>query len=227
MVLWLAFGLIGRVLRHIAIVQIEELTGAKIKIKSIRFNPNGSVFIKRLTIRPGQKQSYNDAILKAERVHARFSVGSLLTLQPKLKEISVNDFIFNAQYNLETNQWNIAAIKIKAEKNGAAKIPLVSLKKGTLTYSKVLNGRVKIVAAVPVDAQLGPDKKKREGYRFNITTAAKGGSSTKSVLTGLWRPGNITITGGIASTDIPAFERAWTIDILAADLNYEKPNQQG
>lgn len=222
MVLWLAFGLIGRVLRHIAIVQIEELTGAKIKIKSIRFNPNGSVFIKRLTIMPGQKQSYNDAILKAERVHARFSVGSLLSLQPKLKEISVNDFIFNAQHNLDTNQWNIAAIKIKAEKNGAAKIPLVSLKKGTLTYSKVLNGRVKIVAAVPVDAQLGPDKKNLEGYRFNITTATKGGSSTKSVLTGLWRPGNITITGGIASTDIPAFERAWTIDILAADLNYEK-----
>ncbi len=222
MVFWLVFSLIGRVLRHIAIGQITELTGAKTKIKSIRFNPNGSVFIKGLTISPHQKQSHDNAILKAERVHARFSIGSLLLLRPKLKEISIKGFTFNAQHNLDTNQWNIAAVKIKATKNGSAKIPMVSLKNGTLTYSKVLNGQVKTITAIPVDMQLGPAGKNQEGYSFNITTAPKAGNYNKSVLTGLWRPGNITIAGGIASTDIPVFERAWTIDVLAAELNYEK-----
>ena len=221
--LWLAFILTGKVLCKIALDQIAELTNTKITTKSVNFSINGSVFIKELVIRPEQQKKYDDTILKAETVYARFGIGSLLLLHPQLKRVSVKDFLFDAQHDLDTDRWNIAAFRIKPPKGAAGEMPVIRLKRGTLQYSKVSNGQVKAVAAVPIDAGFAPAQKTRDGCRFNITTADRVGRG-KSVLTGFWKPGRITITGGISSADIPAFEKAWTISALDAQLNYDRSN---
>jgi hypothetical protein len=221
--LWLAFILTGKVLCKIALDQIAELTNTKITTKSVNFNINGSVFIKELVVRPEQQKKYDDTILKAETVYARFSIGSLLLLHPQLKRISVKDFLFDAQHDLDTDRWNIAAFRIKPPKGAAGEMPVIRLKRGTLQYSKVSNGQVKAIAAVPIDAGLAPAQKTQDSCRFNITTADRVGRG-KSVLTGFWKPGRITITGGISSADIPAFEKAWTINALDAQLNYDRSN---
>ena len=231
-VLWLAFTLAGRALRRVAIAQIAELTNAKIKAKSIDFNFNGSVSIEKLVIkpllvagrgRPEQREKYGAAILKAEKVYARFDVGSLLLVRPRLRKITVNDFVFNAQYDLDAGQWNTAGLKFKAPKGGAEQMPVVRLERGTLQYSKVSNGQVKVVIEVPIDARFGPAEEAPEAYSFSITTAERT-SSGKSTLKGLWRPGRVTIAGGISSADSGAFERAWNIKVLAAELSYEPSN---
>jgi hypothetical protein len=219
--LWLVFVLIGRALRHIAIGQIAELTNTKIKTKSVDFNFDGSVVIKKLVISPYQEQKYDDAILKAERVYARFGLGSLLLLRPKLKTISVEDFVFDAQYDLNIRRWNVAALKIRAPKGGTEKMPVVFLERGTLQYSKVSDGKPEVVAAVSLDAGLGPAEKSQDGCSFYITTEKSAGPG-KSTLTGSWQPGRFTITGGISSADIPAFEKLWTIEVLAAELKYKQ-----
>jgi hypothetical protein len=84
-VIWLVIILISRGLRQIAFSQIAKLTNTKIQAKSVDFNLNGSVFIKKLVVRPHKKHSYDDTILKAETVYARFGLGSLLLLHPRLK----------------------------------------------------------------------------------------------------------------------------------------------
>jgi hypothetical protein len=221
--LWLVFVLIGRALRHIAIGQIAELTNTKIKTKSVDFNFDGSVVIKKLVISPYQEQKYDGAILKAERVYARFGIGSLLLLRPRLKKISVEDFVFDAQYDLDTGRWNIAALKIRAPKGGSGKMPVVILERGTLQYSKVSNGKPEVIAEVSLDAGLGPAEKPQDGCSFYITTEKSAGPG-ESTLTGSWQPGRVTIAGGISSADIPAFEKLWTIDVLAAELNYKQDN---
>lgn len=221
--LWLAFILTGKVLCKIALDQIAELTNTKITTKSVNFSINGSVFIKELVIRPEQQKKYDDTILKAETVYARFGIGSLLLLHPQLKRISVKDFLFDAQHDLDTDRWNIAAFRIKPPKGAAGEMPVIRLKRGTLQYSKVSNGQVKAIAAVPIDAGFAPAQKTQNGCSFNITTAERADRS-KSVLTGFWKPGRITITGGISSADIPAFEKAWTINALDAQLNYDRSN---
>jgi hypothetical protein len=86
-------------MRQIAFGQIAKLTNTKIQATSVDFNLNGSVFIKELVVRPHKKHSYDDTILKAETVYARFGLGSLLLLHPRLKEIKLNDFIFNGTHN--------------------------------------------------------------------------------------------------------------------------------
>ncbi|MFA5251179.1 MAG: hypothetical protein WC454_01165 [Phycisphaerae bacterium] len=218
--LWLVFILAGKVLCKIALAQIAELTNTKITTESVDFSINGSVFIKRIVIKPEQQKEYDDTILKAETVYARFGIGSLLLLHPRLKRISVKDFLFDAQHDLDTDRWNVAAFRIIPPKGGAGEIPVIRLKRGTIQYSKVSNGQVKAVAAVPIDAGFAPARKIQDGCRFNITTADRVGRG-KSVLTGFWRPGRITITGGISSADIPAFEKAWTINALDAQLDYD------
>jgi hypothetical protein len=221
--LWLAFILTGKVLCKIALAQIAELTNTKITTESVDFNINGSVFIKGLVIGPERQKKYDDTILKAETVYARFGIGSLLLLHPRLKKISIKDFVFDAQHDLDTDRWNIAAFRIKPPKGAAGEMPVIRLKRGTLQYSKVSNGQVKAIAAVPIDAGFAPAQKTQDGCSFNITTADRVGRG-KSVLTGFWKPGRITITGGISSADIPAFEKAWTINALDAQLNYDRSN---
>jgi hypothetical protein len=219
--LWVAFILTGRVLCEIALDQIAELTNTEITTESVSFSINGSVFIKKLVIGPQQQKKYDDAILKAETVYARFGIGSLLFLHPRLKKIIVKDFVFDAQHDLDTDWWNIAGFRIKPPKSAAGKMPIIRLKRGMLQYSKISNGQAKVIAAVPIDVGFVPALKTQDGYSFNITTAKRIGLD-KSILTGFWEPGRITITGGISSADIPAFEKAWMINALEAQLNYDR-----
>ena len=221
--LWLAFTLTGKVLCEIALDQIAELTNTKITTESVDFNINGSVFIKELIIKPEQQNGHDNTILKAKTVYARFSLGSLLLLHPQLKRISVKDFLFDAQHNLDTDQWNIASFRIKPPKGIAGNIPTIRLKRGTLQYSKVSGGLVKAIAAVPIDAEFAPDPKTQNRYSFNMTTANRA-ELGNSILTGFWEPGRIKITGGISSADIPAFEKAWTINAIDAQLEYDRSN---
>jgi hypothetical protein len=222
--LCLAFVLVGRALCHIAIGQIAELTNTKITTKSVDFNFDGSVVIEKLVISPYQKQKYDDTILKAEKVYARFGIVSLLLLRPRLKEIRANDFVFDAQYDLDTGRWNVAALKIKAPKVDSVKMPIVHLEGGTLQYSKISNGEPKVAISVPLKARFALDEKTEDRYNFEITTATMARGFARSRLTGSWQPGSVTITGGISSADVPELEMTWIIDVLATQLEYDKNN---
>ncbi|MHC4112771.1 MAG: AsmA family protein, partial [Planctomycetota bacterium] len=219
-VLWLAFVLAGRSLRQVAITQIAELTNAKIKAKSIDFNFDGSVSIEKLVIKPEQVREYDDVILKAEKVYARFDLGSLLLVRPRLREITVNDFVFNAQYDLDTGQWNTAGLKFNIPKVGLVQMPGVRLERGTLQYCRVSNGEVKVVTKIPIDAKFAPAKETPAAYSFSVTTAEMA-QAGKSTLNGTWQPGRITTTGGFSSANLPTLERAWDIKVLAADFSYD------
>src|SRR4030043_2169856 len=93
--LWLAFILAGEVLCKIALNQIAELTNTEITTESVNFNINGSVLIKKFVVRPDRQKKYDDTILKAETVYARFGIGSLLFLRPQLKRVSIKDFLLD------------------------------------------------------------------------------------------------------------------------------------
>ncbi|MBW7990542.1 MAG: hypothetical protein FVQ84_11070 [Planctomycetes bacterium] len=220
--LWLFFILAGRALCHIALSQIAELTNTKIKTESVNFHTDGSVLIKELVISPYEKRSDDDIILKAQTVYARFSLRSLLLLRPRLKVIDVNDFAFNAQYDLDTGWCNLSALTIKPPKGTSGKMPRIHLKAGTLQYSKISNGQVEVALSVPLNAKFGFDEETQNGYSFEINTATMVSGYGNSKLTGFWKPGSITIAGGISSVDVPGLEMAWVIEVLAAELKYER-----
>ena len=237
--LCLTYIIVGQILCEIAAGKIAELTHTRIITDLIDFNYNGSVVIDKLVIKPYQKQQYDSAIMEAETVRLRFALSSLLMLRPRIKEIDVNDFVFNAQHDTDTERWNLETLKILPPNGDSGKMPIIRLQNGRLQYSKVSNGQARIAAQMPIDAtfghklqlleQSGADKLLAaedlpEGYSFSIATADISKGLGQSNLTGTFRPGMITLAGGISSTDIPAFEKAWSIYILAAALNYDKDN---
>ena len=223
--IWLFFILAGRALCHIALSQIAELTNTKIKTDSVNFHTDGSVLIKELLISPYEKRSDDDTIIKARTVYARFSLKSLLLLRPRLKVIDVNDFAFNAQYDMDTGWWNLSALTIKPPKGTSGKMPRIRLKTGTLQYSKISNGQVKVALSVPLNAIFRLDEETQKGYGFEMTTAKFFHGHGQSRLEGFWKPGSVTIAGGISSVDVPELEMAWIIEkSLAAELKYDSDN---
>ncbi|MHC4221130.1 MAG: hypothetical protein ACYST9_01805, partial [Planctomycetota bacterium] len=213
----------GKALRAIAIAQIAELLNAQIKTDLVDIDWDGSVYIQELAIRTGDPHDYDDTILRARSLYARFSPVSLLLLQPRLREITVNDFVFDIQYDLDANQWNFNSIKMKKTKPGSAQVPTVHLTNGTVKYSQVSKGRFKTIAAIPLDAELVPAQGDSGGYQFRVTTADSD-TLSKNILKGLWQPGTITFTGGISFADIPTLERLWRVSVLAVELKYDPDN---
>jgi hypothetical protein len=218
MFFWLA-----QALPYIALAQIGELLNARIDVSTVDLSLNGGVHIENLFVRPAEQQQAGATILKAETVDARFGIGSLLLLNPQLKEVRVSEFVFDVQHNLDTGRWNVAALEIKMPTDGSEEIPQVELSEGTLQYSKVSAGKAKVAASVPINARFQYDDEEK-GYNFELTTAQLSGGFGESHLRGRWRPGSITIAGGVSSTDAPSLDRAWAIDVLAAGLTYDQQN---
>jgi len=210
-----------KILPRVAISQIAELTGAQIEARAVDVSLNASVFIRELVIKPKQRDQYDNTILKADTVYGKFNFGSLLLLRPRLKEISINGFVFDVQQDLHTGIWNLAALEIIFPKGGAGKMPVIYLNSGVLQYSKVSNAEPKVAMALPIDAEFGPAERGQEGYNFTLTTGQMG-LFGQGILIGDWKPGAVTLTGGISSEDIPAFEKAWKINVMAAELKYKQ-----
>ena len=232
---WLVAGLIlaplswffyieaGRILSNIAIRQIARLTNTEIQTGLVDFQTNGSIYIEQLVISP-KEQNGRGAILKAEKVQGQLSIGSVLLLKPRLKVINIDDFVFTAQYDLDTGFSNLSGLNIKYNTSKIIRMPRISLKAGTLQYSKISNGQSQVAVSVPIDADFGLDNNSEDGYGFEITTATMSSGFAKSRLKGLWKPGIVTIAGGISSIDVPELEMAWIIDVLAAEFKYDQNN---
>jgi len=219
--LWFFFVLGSYILREIAIGQIVDLTGAKVSTDSLKIGLDGRVVIKGLCIRPHSRQYYGGPILEAEKVEATFDVASLLVLRPRLKQIVVHGFVFDALYDLDLGRWNLAALKMAVPRSAGGKAPVVKLEKGKLRYGRVSNGRVQIVASLPVEVSFGPSEDAKDAYNFNITTAERPFYG-KSTLKGYCKPGIVVATGSIASADLAAFERVWTVRTIASQLTYDR-----
>lgn len=206
-VVWLFYLEAGRALSYIAIRQIAKNTNTNITTGSIEFQTDGSIFIEQLVINPN-KGNGQDTILKAKRVYARINPVSFLLLQPGLNVLDIDNFVFDAQYDLDTGLSNLSGLTIKLPKGHIDRIPRISLKNGTLQYSKISNGQPKIAVSVPLDASFNPDKESNKGYKFEITTATTSSGFNKNRLTGFWKPGIVTIVGGISSVEVPELEMA-------------------
>jgi len=220
-VLWLLYIEAGRAVSYFIIRHIAELTNTSILARSIEFQTDGSVVIEKLVISPKNRQG-RDTILKAESVYAQFNPTSLLLLHPKLEVMDVENFVFSAKYDLDTGWSNLSDIKIPSPKGYLDQTPQIHLKNGTLQYSKISHGQSQIAVSVPIEANFGLVEESDQGYKFEITTAPTSSGLATNRLKGSWKPGIVTVAGGISSIDVPELEMAWFVDVLAAEFKYDQ-----
>lgn len=210
----------------VVIRELEEITNTQISVESVDLRINGSVLIKNLQIKPEQQRDYDNTILRAGKVYIRFGPKSIIFLKPKLKKISIRDFLLDLQQDLDTGKWNAEAIKHLFDKSGAGKLPTVRLKNGKVNYFNAADGRLKLVASVPIDVRLQPEKGTDCSYAFELITA-KSDANQASILKGTFRPGLVTLSGNVSSEDLPIFENSCSAEVGWAEYSYdEKGNYQ-
>jgi hypothetical protein len=222
--IWIAFAIGGRLLPQIAIKELSDLTNTNIEFKSIEFRFDGSLSIKDLVIKPKNPANYDNSILKAKKVGVSFRLRSLLMLSPRVKEVSVDDFTLRIQYDSDKGEWNLSTMKIQLPGGKVGRLPRIWFENGTVEYSKVMDGRVRVIANSPVSAGFRPADKiiGAGGYSFDISRA--GGQELRdSPVFGSWQPGRITVGSRIPLKNVPGFERPWTVKSIDAELSYE-PN---
>lgn len=215
----------ARALPGITRTRLSRLTNTYVETGAFRFHRDASVSIDGLVVYPAAgRHTYDDAILRAGNIRVYFHPRSLLKLSPRLTEIRIDDFIVNALFDLDTERWNIEGLRIrKPPGHTDRRLPGVVLRRGTLRYSKATAGKSEVVMSVPVEADFGFVQEPREGYGFSVKTATLSSGYGQSHLDGFWQPGQLTVAGGLSSSDIPSLERAWAADVLAAELTYD-PN---
>ncbi|MDI6448557.1 hypothetical protein [Anaerobaca lacustris] len=215
--LWVAKALPG-----IAATEISRLTGTRIEMGSFDFHRDASVSIDGMVVRPEREELfYDDTILRARSVYAKFGLGSLLLLSPRVTEIRIDDFVVDVQCDLDSGKWNIGRLRLSPPSGRGGRVPVVTLQRGRLRYCKVSGGETEVVTSVPIEARFGFPGAGDEGHGFEIKTAKLAGGYGDSALRGSWSRGRFEVAGGLSSTDIPSLERAWAVDVLAADLKYD------
>ena len=216
--IWAAQTLPGR-----AAARMGRLTNTRVRMGAFDFHLDGSVSIDGLAVWPVQEELRDDnAILRAKNVYVRFSRRSLVRLSPRITEIRLRDFLLDARLNLDTGRWNLSDLQLHLRGGAGDAIPTVSLERGKLRYAKVSGSSAEVVTSVPVEARFGLDEEPYQGYRFELKTSKLSGGHGESHLTGSWRPGELTLAGGLSSTDIPSLARVWAVDVLAASLQYDQ-----
>lgn len=214
-------ALVLRNLPTIAIHEISRLTNTTIMVESSSISLEGVVEIIGLVVRPMGEASYDNTILRAQSVHATFSKASLFFLRPKLRDITVHDFVLDAQYDLDTGRWNVSDVSINIPKGRGEQMPRIHLEQGTLRYSRVSDQVKELALAIPIDALFELNQMTEKGFKFEIKTAPIAKQLGQSRLDGYWKPGLVTLTGGISSHDTPSLERVWAINAMAAQLTYD------
>jgi len=210
-----------RILPEIALAQIGEITNTRIEAKDVTLNINGTVRIRGLRVSPFTRTAYDNTILRARSVRARFSLMSLLTLRPQLKEITVNGFVLSALYDVTADRWNVTEVNLEIPEGGGGRLPSISLANGRFQYIKVFENEPMVSFEVPMDVQFGREDEAGGRYRFEVATAAEGRAG-RNTLHGFWSPGRLALAGSFRSTHLPTVERTYDIESVHADLTYDE-----
>jgi hypothetical protein len=229
-------------LPRIAAAEIGRLMNARVETGAFDLHRDGSVSVAGLVIRPKEREAaYDNTILRAENVYARFSRRSLLSLAPRVTDIRIENFLLDVQLDLQTGRWNVGTLRLQGSGGGGGAMPTIRLQRGKLRYCKVgprvpgIAGGVpvagaaqEVVMSVPIEARFGRNADAYPAYGFEIKTSKLSTGYGDSNLVGEWtrpsagQPGKLTVAGGLSSTDIPSLERAWAVDVLAAELTYSR-----
>ncbi|MBM4029158.1 MAG: hypothetical protein FJ280_27735, partial [Planctomycetes bacterium] len=237
-------------LPQIAAAQIGRLLNAHVEMGKIQLGRNGLVSVAGLVVRPREQwpgtggsqevarvTDHGDTILRADKVLARFDRRSLLLLAPRVTELCLQGFLLDARLNLDTGRWNFETLRFNAPPRGRGGegLPALRLQEGKLRYCKISGVRQEVVMSVPIEARFGREALEDPSYSFSIWTSTLSGGYGTSRLTGRWWPGSVlegpgyavpepaelTLSGGLSSSDLPSLERAWAIDTLGGEIRYD------
>ena len=172
-ILWFLYHWGGNLLRPVAIKQIEQMTGARVDVGSVKFKLSGRIRLGNIKIGPLLKTEPDNAILTAKNLDVYFSLLSFLKFSPQINQLTIRDFTLNAQFNNDTKQWNIAALKLPTGRKGQ-RPPDFILKRGEFKFTQISDGKeIKTIDFRVRDVSTEIERKKDS----NVLTIAEAGAT--------------------------------------------------
>lgn len=226
LLLWGIYELVqSRILTPIACRQIEQLTGGQVNIGDVKLQFNGIVVVKNLEIGSCLDQSRAGAIITAGKVEAAFSRISFFKLKPRLKSLTVKDFVVNAQYDTERKNWNFSALQMKGAGTYENDLPVIHLERGTIKISKKTQDTSEKICDIPVFVGFIARVGRKNDYGFSIQTHKKN-EIGYSRIGGKWARGaesSINMTAEqVSSATFPIFSNAWDMTDVVLNLKYDE-----
>ena len=183
-IVWWLYGYVGnKVLRPIAVGQVEHFLGGKVEIDSVDFKSRtGAVRLNYLVVGPEQVERYDNRVLRANKVDVRFSFLSVLMFKPKIKSILMKDYIINVQYDSDSKQWNLGMLDVAGGK-GDLVLPNIKCRKGIWKIAritsrqgeKILESDVEnILTTAEIDWELKPVRLSNGKYTFYASNHRNG-----------------------------------------------------
>ncbi|MFA5554254.1 MAG: AsmA-like C-terminal domain-containing protein [Phycisphaerae bacterium] len=214
------FKIIGHFLSPLAVEEFARITQTRIRADSVDVKFNGSITIQNLQISPEQQRPYDNTILRAKKLNAKFGLISLVSFRPKLKRISIADFILDVQENLDDGRWNVDSLVSFPSRPQGGRLASIKLKNGRINYSRAKDQNIKIIASVGIQGKLEPSGR---GYIFELDTA-KIKIADHRKLKGSFEPGKVSLSGDISTEDLPIFESSFRCRIDKCEYIYDSQN---
>jgi hypothetical protein len=224
--LWVLYGQIGQhILRPITKNRLERVCGSGVEIGDMDFELSGYVRIRNLAVGPPREGDFDNKILKAREVRTWFSPLSVLLFKPEIKRIVLDDFVFNVQYDSDSDSLNIMDLDFDAGKSGQSSVPVIRAESGIMKYSVVRGGRVDDVIVAGISGSIGPGVGDREIFGFNFLADERlsfGGSE----LRGVWQSGErgrVRLHDSkIITYGSPVMGNMWSLTKLEGEIEYDR-----
>lgn len=210
----------------IAKKQIERYTGSEVDIESIEVQLNGLAKMKGVVVSSCLDTGDQPPLLKAKTILVEFPVSSILRLRPRLRSLTIEDFVLDLRYDNDISSWNLALTGDDGKgKKGA--IPALVLRRGTIRLSRVSGGVVEKIISVGVTkgAVADVEKKNGLGFTFDINPSSSGlsgviGGKLETDKSG--KSGKLIITSDNFSTGPETIlGNLWNVRKLRLDMDYD------
>lgn len=228
-VFWLACkNLAVRLMLPIAKNQIEKYTGQEVEIESIDVGFNGLATMKGVKISSCLDASGETPLLTAKTIMAEFPVSSMFLLRPRLRSLTVEDFVLDFRYDQDLSSWNLLLTGGSGGKKKKKSLSALLLRNGTVEFSRIKGGASEKIISVGVTkgAIADIENKNGLGFQFDINPSVSGlsgviGGKLETGRNG--KDGNLVITSEKFSTGpVAILGNTWNIGKLRLDIDYNK-----
>jgi len=212
-----------------AVGQIKHFLGGRVEIDSVDFKSRtGAVRLNYLVLGPEQTETYDNRVLRANKVDVRFSFFSVLMFKPKITSIRMKDYIVNVQYDSDRKELNLGMLNI-AIGGGAVELPKIKCIQGILKVTHVagsqdetiLESSVEKILKTEIDWELKPVRLSKGKYAIY---AVHHQGSKYGVLRGILdsAKGQVLLGGKLIMGQRQVFGNSWDMENIQFDAAYDK-----
>lgn len=147
----------GYIVRRVALGQLASMTGGTVEAGGVTLDASGTLTILDASVRVPGVPGEGGLIFKADRIEADVSWGSLLSGNPRISRVLLEQPLVRLSQSTDDASINVAALNPASGSGGPPSIPLVLVRGGIVElgeHAKSPEGTYRVLRRIPVAGQV-------------------------------------------------------------------------